>query len=108
MKVKIGQEIKFKEEFEIESFAGATKTVKVGDKATVLKHGYVKYMNGDAKGMLQKVEDLEVNGVDHENIVNLIFNRLENVYGIKEMLYNEDIEEKDFKGEIEDLLYDYL
>ena len=71
MKVKIGEEIKFKEGFEIESFGGKKKEVKAGDRGVITKHGLVKYLSGDAKGMLQKVEDIEVQGCDHENIVDM-------------------------------------
>lgn len=108
MKVKIGEEIKFKEGFEIESFGGKKKIVKEGDRGVITKHGVVKYLSGDAKGMLQKIEELEVKGCDHENIVNMIFNRLNSAFNLRDMLEQEDIEEKEFKEEIEDLLYDFI
>lgn len=108
MKVKVGEEIKFKEDFDIETFGGRKINVKEGDRGIVTGNGFIKHLNGNARGMMQKIEGLDVNGYDYENISKMIFNRLNNLFGIKLMLEDEEIEHKEFIEEIQDVLSDIL
>ena len=108
MKVKVGQEIKFKESFEIETFGGRKIDVKEGDRSIIIGSGLVKHTSGNARGMIQKLDGLEVEGYDCRNISKLILNRLNVVFGLEEFLENEEIDKEEIVDEIEDLLVDIL
>lgn len=104
---KIGQEVEITEDFEFEILSGKKVKVLNGDKAILNSRGYIKYINGNAKGVMQKA-DCDLRGYDNFNIANMIYKRLEGTYKISDFLENEDISINDFIEEIEDLLLDIL
>ena len=108
MKLKIGQEIKFKDSFEIETFSGRKINVKEGDKGFITGSGFIKHTSGNARGIMQKLDYMEIIGYDYENISKMILNRLNGVFGLEEFLSYEEIDIKEFINEIEDLLRDIL
>jgi len=111
MSYKIGEEIGFKDDFAIESAFGGNKLqVKQGDKGFIDSRGMIHYTTGQARGKIHSLsKEIEVNGYDHTSIAKLIFKRLNNQYGIKsDFLEDYEISEKDFIGEIEDILSDIL
>lgn len=108
-KLQIGQEIVIKDDFEIESALGNEKrVVEKGDRGVVTSSGLVQYVSGNARGKIQKIEDVELKGYDTENIAKLVFQRLNSQYQIKDFLEDWDIETKDFIGEIEWVLSEIL
>lgn len=107
---KIGEEISFSEEFEIESALSGNKlTVKAGDKGYLDSRGNIHYTTGQARGKIQSMKnEIEVKGYHYENIARMIFKRLDNQYRISEFLDDYDISMNDFRDEIEDVLSDIL
>lgn len=109
MKYEIGQEIEITEDFPLKTVGGRTLTVKAGDKAIIDSEARVKYISGQARGIIQMLaKDIEVNGYDHLNIAKMIANRLNQVFGLDEFLDDNDIAPETFEGEIEDILMDIL
>jgi len=109
MECKIGQQIAIADNFEIESAFGNNKLqVKQDDKGFVDSKGMIHYTSGQARGKIQKFEDIKVKGYDHENIAKMIFKRIKNEFGLSEYLEDYEISEKDLVNEIEDILSDIL
>lgn len=107
MKLKIGQEITIQEDFEIETPLSHKKIkVQIGDKGFIDSNGLIHYTTGKARGKIQKIDGIEVDGYDYENIANLIFKKLNSTFDIKDIVEDYDISTKDFTGEIEDILSD--
>ncbi|WP_434793129.1 hypothetical protein TPDSL_23200 [Terrisporobacter petrolearius] len=106
---RLGQEVRFKNSFEIESELSKNKLqVKEGDKAIVTRSGF-KIANGEARGkILNFVDGEEVKGHDYTNIARMIYRRLDAVYGLEMYLDDEEIEMDRFLEEIEDILMDIL
>lgn len=107
--MKIGQEIKFKENFEIEAIISKTKLeIKEGDRALITKSGF-KVLTGEARGKrLDFNKDEKAEGYDYSNISKLIFNRLDAVFELERYLDDEEIGYEEFIEEIEDVLMDIL
>lgn len=106
---EIGQEIEFIENFEIEKAISKNKVqVKKGDKAIITGGGFAKHTNGNARGMIQKLADVEVKGYDHRNIAKMVYQRIDCVYGLENFLSDEEINLDEFIDEIEDVLCDIL
>ena len=107
--MKIGKEIKFKNDFEIETMIKKDKIkVKKGDKAIVTKHG-LKILNGYARGKILPFEkNNKPEGIDYENISKLIYRRLNSEYDMLEFFIDYEIDKKDFIYSIEDILLDIL
>lgn len=57
--------------------------------------------------MEHRLEGVNVEGYDHQNIAKMIFNRLENAFGLTEYL-GDDYIMSSVKDEIEDTLIDIL
>ena len=81
MKLKLGQQIQFKNTHTISVAKGGTVQVKPGDTATVVKKvdeetAEVVYLTGEAKGLSEKIL-LEVDdNLDTDSIVRKIMNEL--------------------------------
>ena len=107
--MKIGQEIKFKNDFEIETMIKKDKIkVKKGDKAVVSKHR-LKILNGYARGKILPFEkNNKPEGIDYGNISKLIYQRLNSEYDMLEFFIDYEIHKKDFIYSIEDILLDIL
>ena len=101
--VKIGQIIQFAEDFEITTFGGRKFNITSEDKALVVKNG-IEWLSGDAKGIKQKVADIEIKGYDYENISELLFEKISNFC---EYDLQED-EISNIKEEIEEFLIHLL
>jgi len=109
MNCKIGQQITIADDFVIESVFGGDKLqVKQDDKGFVDSRGMIHYISGQARGKIQKFEDIEAKGYDHENIAKMVFRRIKNEFGLSEYLEDYEISEKDFVNEIEDVLSNIL
>ena len=106
---KLGQIIEFKEYFPIEAMISKTKlNVKEGDRAIVTRTGF-RILTGEARGKLIYFhKDEEAKGCDYSNISKLIFNRINGVFGLGMLLEDEEIEQKEFLEEIEDVLLGIL
>lgn len=107
--MKIGEKIKFKEDFEIKTIVSEKKLqVKKGDKCIVTKDG-LKVLNGEARGKILNFHKSDkVEGYDYENIADMIFNRLNAMFGLDMYLDEEELERHDFVEEIADVLMDIL
>jgi len=106
---KIGEEIGFNSDFEIElAFSGDKLLVKQGDKGFLDSKGMIHYTTGQARGKIQKIKEIEVKDYAHDNISKIIFRRLNNEFNLKEALDDYDVSEKDFIDSIEDILMDIL
>lgn len=106
---EIGQKIEFVEDYEIEKAISKDRVqVKKGDKAIITSGGFAKHLNGNAKGMIQKLADVEVEGYDRRSIAEVIYQRINCVYGLENFLDDEEIEFDEFIDEIEDALCDIL
>jgi hypothetical protein len=110
MSYKIGEEIGFNKEFEIESAFGGNKLqVKEGDKGYIDSRGNIHYTTGQARGKIHSLgKEIEVKGYDHSNIAKMLFKRLNNQFNLKEALDDYDISDKDLIDELEDILSDIL
>ena len=110
MTYKIGEEIGFSEEFELESAFGGNKvTVKEGDRGYFDSKGMIHYTTGQARGKIHSLgKEIEVKGYDHESIAKIIVKRIKNQFELMEFLEDYDVSEKDFIEEIEDVLNDIL
>lgn len=105
--MKIGEEIKIKEDFKINTIVSDNvKTVKKGDKGFIDSRGFLHLTTGNGKGKVVKIEDIEVKGYDYRNIAKMIFNRLNSIYALEMLFDDEGIDLKDFIEEIEDELED--
>lgn len=106
---KIGQEIQFIEDFEIEKVISKEKVqVKKGDTAVITSHGTAIHTKGQARGMIQCLSGVNIEGYDHENIAKMILQRLINVYNLEEFMEYEEIGVKEIIDEIEDVLCEIL
>ena len=113
MKFKIGEEVKLKESFEIETFDGRKIAVKDGDKGIIVSNivtsnSFVRYISGNAKGIIQELEDVEIEGYDYRNISTMILDRLSAIFGLEDFLENKGIDKEEIVDEMEDLLVDIL
>lgn len=107
--LQIGEEIETTCDLESNTLIGKRPIkVKKGTKAVVTSAGSCQYLNGESKGMIMRMSDIELKGYDNEHISRLIFKRLDLEYGIKEFLEENEIEEKDFIDSIWDVLSDIL
>ena len=81
MKVKLGQQIQFKNNHEVEIAKGGTALVRSGDTARVVKKideetGEIIYLTGEAKGLSNRIP-LEVDTtLDTDSIVKKIMDEL--------------------------------
>lgn len=107
--MKIGQEIKFKNDFEIESMVKKDKIqVKKGDKALVTNLG-LKILNGCGRGITLPFEkDNKPKWIDYGNISKLIYQKLNNEFDMMEIFEDYGIDKEDFIYSIEDTLFDIL
>lgn len=106
---KIGQEVTVTEDVDIKGWGNNSKIqVKKGDKGFIDSNNHVHYISGNAEGMIQLLKNFNIKGYDVENIVKLIFNQLNGYFGLQEILEENDIKVKDFKGEIECVLDEIL
>lgn len=110
MNYKIGEEIGFSYDYDIESaFGGDKLTVKEGDRGFLDSRGMIHYTTGQARGKIQSLKgEIKVEGYDYENIAKMIYKRLKNEFMLDEHLEGYDMSEKDFIEEIEDILTDIL
>jgi hypothetical protein len=105
---KIGQEIEFIEDFEIEKVISKEKVqVKKGDTAVITSNGTAIHTKGKARGMIQCLSGVELEGYDHENIAKMIFKRLDNEFNLTEYL-RDDYYIETIVDEIEDVLCEIL
>lgn len=106
---KIGQEIEFIEDFEIEKAISKEKVqVKKGDLAVITSHGAAIHTKGQARGMIQCLSGVNIEGYDHRNIAKSILQRLNNVFNLEEFTYYEEITFSEMVDEIEEVLMDIL
>lgn len=81
MKMKLGQQIRFKKDHKIQVQKGGTVLVKTGDVATIVKKidektAEIVYVTGEAKGLSHQIA-LEVDdNLDVDDIVKKIMNNL--------------------------------
>ena len=113
MKFKIGEEVKLKESFETETFDGRKIAVKDGDKGIIVSNivasnSFVLYISGNAKGVMQELEDVEVEGYDYRNISSMILDRLNVVFRLEDFLEDKGIGEEEIINEMEELLVGIL
>lgn len=109
MEHKIGEILEITDDFEIKTaISEKTLQVKKGDIGYIDSNGCMHYLSGDAKGKIQKIDDVKPKGYDYESIANLIFKKLNTEYDLKEALQGYGIDEKDFLEQIEDILSDIL
>ena len=106
-KLKIGQTIEFLENKEVETLFGRKISIKAGDEAIITGRKQMRIISGEGRGLIEKVDE-KVEGYDHENIVDMIFKRLNTQFNIGNILESEDILIRDFKAEIADLLEEVL
>jgi len=107
---KIGEEIGFSQDFEIESALSRNKvTVKVGDKGFIDSKGNVHYTTGQACGIIQRIgKEIEMEDYDYHSIAKMLWNRLKSQFEIEEFLGDYDVNEKDVLEELEEVLSDIL
>lgn len=102
--MKLGQEIRFKEGFEVTSeITGNKLMVMKNDSAIVTKRG-LKVINGEARGKILDFNKDEIKGVDYKNIAKLIYQRLNNEYDISEFLMDYEISKEEILDSIIDVL----
>lgn len=101
MKYNVGQVIKIKEDFEIESALGNPKTIKAGTKVYVGADNFTHMLNG----MISPIgKDSEVEGYSVKGMADFIYELVSARLPIDDMLEDYDIEIEDFKENIEDAL----
>lgn len=105
---KIGEIIKFDNDVEIKTYVGKKQYVaKKGDIGIVDSHGNILIISGPCNGKVL-AKQVEVKGYEHDDISEMILNRLCCNYGINYYFKDEGIELKEVKNEISDLLSEIL
>ncbi len=105
MKNKIGEIITVAQDLGIKIMDGKQVRVKKGDKAFVDSRKRVHYITGDARGMIQATNNIEIEGYAHSNIAKLIFEELDLKYDLREVLVSDyEISEEEFISDIEDVI----
>lgn len=66
------------------------------------------YITGNEREMRQVVEGMTIEDYDHRNIAEMIYNRLNLVYGLENFLSDEEIEYSEMIDEMEDVLCEIL
>lgn len=109
MQLEIGQKMVVKENFEILTDISNTKLeVKKGDVGFIDANGMIHYLSGQARGKIHNIADVEVKGYDIENITELIYRQLKSDFYINDMLEDYEIDIREFKDSIEDILSEIL
>ena len=113
MKFKVGEEVKLEKSFEIETFDKRKIAVKDGDRGIIVSNiiasnVFIRYVSGNAKGIIQELEDVEIEGYDYRNISTMILDRLSAIFGLEDFLENKGIDKEEIVDEMEDLLVDIL
>ena len=104
--MKIGQEIKIKENIFIQTPLGEEVIeVKAGDRAIITKMG-VKYITGDARNKINMSNKLDVKGYDVDNICKRVTKALIDNFSDVFEEYMEDYEVT--KKDLEEIVYDEL
>lgn len=104
--MKIGERYEVQEDFEIRTYLGnKIIPVKKGDIGVVTKNGFIILITGQGKNRIIET-NIELDGVDIENITNLLYTRLNNELGLKDILEENGIESTDMIECIESVLSD--
>lgn len=107
--LKIGQKLVVQENYEISTCISNTNLqVKKGDVGFIDANGMIHYLSGQARGKIHNIADVEVKGYDIENIAELIFRQLKSDFHINDILEDYDIDVREFKDSIEDILSEIL
>lgn len=105
-KYRIGEILVTKEDTELTSAISETKTIV--PKGTRIMIGADKLAHHFGTGIIQPLQDdAEVNGYDTEGIAKAIIYSLGVRFPLKEMFEDYDIDEEDFKDEIDFALSEY-
>ena len=96
---KIGQILTSNCEMEVEKMFGEKVVIPKGNKVIIGADNLVHHLRN---GMIQPLgENIEVKGYDAEGISEFIFKWLSRFYPIDEMFEDYEVDEKEFKSEIE-------
>lgn len=96
---KIGQILTSNCEMEVEKMFGEKVVIPKGNKVIIGADNLVHHIRG---GMIQPLGDnIEIKGYDAEGIAEFIFSWLSRFYPIDKMFEDYEVDEKDFKSEIE-------
>jgi hypothetical protein len=105
-KYKIGEILVTKEDVELTSALSEKKTIV--RKGTRIMIGADKLAHHFGTGIIQPLQDGDdVSGYDTEGIANAIIYHLGARFPLKEMFEDYDIDEEDFKDEIDFVLSEY-
>lgn len=106
---KIGGEVVIQEEFILKGDSdGVELKVKKGDKALLDGKGVLNYIDGEAIGVKQVLEGIDVKEYDYINIAKLVFNRLDDYFNLTEKLSDIGINSGRFTYEIKEVLKEIL
>ncbi len=96
---KIGQILTSNCEMEVEKMFGEKVVIPKGNKVIIGADNLAHHLRN---GMIQPLgENIEVKGYDAEGISEFIFKWLSRFYPIDEMFEDYEVDEKEFKSEIE-------
>jgi len=111
MKIRALKVVEMQQDFEVSNMSKEKLTVLKGTKGRVNSRGNVKLLEGELRGKLlpRTMFDFEVEGIDFNQLSQLIFQRLDYYLpSFDEYMDDYEIEKKDVINEIEAMLYDEL
>lgn len=94
---KIGEEVKFKEDFEVETFGGRNLKITTKDKAIACINDKIRVLSGEAKHVYVKLDSAKTKGYDYANLANLVYKGLNGYFRIDTSMSDMDIDVSDFK-----------
>ena len=112
-KIKIGQEMEFKERCCVRTMLGidSNMTIEIGDRAVATKFG-LKLLTGEAKDRIIQPSHFDIEIVskkyDYANIAKLIFKNMKINTEIEEAMEDYDISDKEIREVIEDTLREII
>lgn len=103
---KLGEEIITNEDKKI-IVHGKVETMEKGTKLLVARRG-INILTGKFAGGILPPANEELKGTDFENITKYILDRMDLIYGLYEILEDNEIDIEDFKQEFESKLWQIL
>lgn len=94
---KVGQRIEVTQDFTISGFDNKKVIVKKGDSGFIDSNNFIHYITGNAEGMIQGIKGWDIKGYDVNNITKMVFDHIDNYFGLLDILQFYDVNVIGFK-----------